>query len=603
VTLISSSNHDLAYSGAMVVTKSPVPVITIPAWLSAAHFAAQAFESFAVLDTTSPGRFQLFSRRGLEEVNSVEPPPQGLAGLLKVDPKDPSFGDDLLLTKLAQNPKLKGVLADLEPSQSFSDRFESVANDHNQTIASILLELVQPIASSLSAAMSLANCAALVCTGAFFDPLGTLFKDTFLELMNSYGPRTIPELIFANEYGVQQVGGWLCARKVISQAGVWESRGVRTLGFEVRCEREVRYRVLHSADFAFDPHNPTIAELVGSRPVFAVVDEKIDGLYGGAIRAYFNKTMESCEPLLVDGSESKKNWTQVATICKALADANVPRQGVLMAIGGGVALDMAGLGASLFRRGVDYVRIPTSLIAMVDVGVGIKQAINFEGKKSLLGAFYPASCTVIDPTFLSTVSARDISCGIAEIIKIAMVKDQGLFELLEENMATLVSSKFRHLPVGVEIIAQSGRLMMEELQPNLFEEDLQRIVDFGHTFSPSIEIASAYRFAHGEAVAIDILLSTYIAVQRGTCDAGVLDRLVRLMRAAGLPLTQTVCTVDDFKKGLTGIRSHRGGKLNLVLPRALGRVEFTDELEDAELIEALEFCSRCGDLSDVSNID
>jgi len=603
VTLITPSNSDLTLSGAKLLARSPVPVIAVPVWLAAAHFAAQAFETFAVLDTTCPGRFQLFTRRGLEGVNSVETPPQGLAGLIRFDPRVPLIGDDLLLHMLAEHPQLKGVLAALGPGDSLADRFESFVAAQYQTTASILCELVRPIASSLGGAMSLANCAALVCTGSSFDPLGALFKDVFLQLMCSDGARNIPELILANGYGVQQVGAWLCARGVISQAGVWESRGVQGLGFEVRSPREIRYRVVHSADFAFDLHNPTIAELVGSRPVFAVVDGKIDQLYGGSIRAYLRKRTDNCGLLLADGSESKKNWTQVATICKGLADANLPRRGVLMAIGGGVTLDMAGLAASLFRRGVDYLRVPTSLIAMVDVGVGVKQAINFEGKKSLLGAFYPASSTAIDPTFLSTASARDISCGIAEIIKIAMVKDQGLFELLEENIATLVSSKFRHSAAGMEIIAHSGRLMMEELQPNLFEEDLERIVDFGHTFSPTLEIASSYRLAHGEAVAIDMLLSTYIAVRRGTCDAGILDRLVKLVRAAGLPLTQTTCSADDLQKGLVGIRAHRGGSLNLVLPTAVGRCEFTKKLEVTELTEALEFCSRCGDLSDVSHID
>src|SRR5204863_2306235 len=130
--------------------------------------------------------------------------------------------------------------------------------------------------------------------------------------------------------------------------------------------------------------------------------------------------------LSTDGSDTAQNWGAVQRICDAAIEAQLPRNGIMLGVGGGVTLDITGFAASIFRRGVDYVRLPTSLIGLTDVAVGIKHAINIGAKKSIVGAFYPAMLNINDFTFLATLPQRHISSGIAEIIKMAVVRDAQL---------------------------------------------------------------------------------------------------------------------------------------------------------------------------------
>ena len=152
-----------------------------------------------------------------------------------------------------------------------------------------------------------------------------------------------------------------------------------------------------------DPAEDSLARLVADRPALLVVDRNVMKLYGRAIRAYAAARLERCSFAQVRPGDATKTWSQVAYLCEQAQRAELPRHGVVVGIGGGVALDVAGMTAALYRRGVRYLRLPTTLLAMVDVAVGIKQAINFSGRKSLLGAFYPAVGAVNDLGLLRTL--------------------------------------------------------------------------------------------------------------------------------------------------------------------------------------------------------
>jgi 3-dehydroquinate synthase len=267
----------------------------------------------------------------------------------------------------------------------------------------------------------------------------------------------------------------------------------------------------------------------------------------------------------------------------------LPRDGVIIAVGGGVALDIAGFAAAIFRRGIGYIRVPTSLIGLIDVGVGIKQGINFLGKKSILGAFYPASVNINDRAFLATLPARDLSAGIAEMIKVALVRDEQLFARLETHIDELLEQRFQHSSIGQEVILRAEYLMMDELHGNLFETDLRRLSDFGHSFSPMIETATQYSVNHGEAVAVDMALSAAIAVVKGVCLRRTFDRIRSLLSAARLPLFHGVCTMDRLLKSMKDVRAHRAGSLNLVVPLEIGRADFVQEVTPAELAAALAY--------------
>ena len=356
----------------------------------------------------------------------------------------------------------------------------------------------------------------------------------------------------------------------------------------VQSIRNIEYGILHVEQPVFSHHEEALARFLEGRPALFVVDEQVNAIYGAALDEYSRQHLNSAGKILISGSEDRKSWSQVDWICREAARLKFPRQGVVVAVGGGVVLDVAGFAASIYRRGIRYLRIPTSLIGLVDAGLGIKQGVNFAEAKNTLGAFYPPIGAINDVSFLQTLPSCDISCGMAEIIKIALVRSAQLFELLERHGRELLESRFAHpASVAARILRMSEILMLEELQPNLYETDLRRLVDFGHTFSPVIEIESGYRVAHGEAVAVDMLLSTAIAVDRGLCSENLFGRMVRLYEQVGLPLGFVPCSAQHLVRALESARLHRGGNLNLVAPTSPGHAVFLQEVVSGEIDSAM----------------
>lgn len=358
--------------------------------------------------------------------------------------------------------------------------------------------------------------------------------------------------------------------------------------FSISSRAEISYHVDHVSERVFAPESTALAELLESRPTIFVIDRVVDHIYGEQLAAYTDRYLDCVGVLEIDGAENAKSLDQVEEICAYAIRAGLRRDGVIAAVGGGVTLDIAGLAASLYRRGVRYARIPTTLVAMVDAGVGIKQGVNFAGRKNIIGAFYPPIGVIVDLGFLETLPQRQMACGVAEIVKMAILRDPLLFELVESHVESLLASGFRSPPgVADEIVQRSAIAMLSELQPNLYERDLKRLVDFGHSFSPWLECASRHELLHGEAVAIDMLICIAVAVRRGICDPAVFGRAGRALAAAGLPLSHGLCEAEQLVAALDDARIHRGGNLNLVLPTGIGSATFIQDVSLDEVSAAL----------------
>ena len=258
-----------------------------------------------------------------------------------------------------------------------------------------------------------------------------------------------------------------------------------------------------------------------------------------------------------------------------------------MAAGGGITLDLAALAANLFRRGVPCLRIPTTLVAAIDAGIGVKNAINFHRSKSRLGTYAAPYAVVVDPAFLSTLPDRQIRNGLSESLKIALVADRTLFELIEDNAFRFLMSKLR-CAAGAELIQRSIRAMLLELSPNLYERTLDRSPDYGHTFSPIFEFAMD-GLEHGEAVALDMAIATALAVVMGILNVDDAKRILTVQSTLGLPIMRDEVTVDMLTRGIEDARKHRGGLLRMPVLCGIGHVIFLDEVSRLELHEALRF--------------
>jgi 2-epi-5-epi-valiolone synthase len=338
----------------------------------------------------------------------------------------------------------------------------------------------------------------------------------------------------------------------------------------------------------FDPENPTLAQRCDGRQAIFFVSPTIDSLYGAQLRAYLQHrlALSGSSYVVLESGEKSKNMRSVELICEYAKSLRLDRNGVMVAVGGGIICDMVGFAASIYKRGVRYIKVNTTLVGQIDVGVGVKTGVNFLHSKNLLGSYYPAFASINDPLLLRTLPRRQISCGLAEIIKIAIVASSELFELLEAHVESILARGFgaRAAAAGADdwrVLVLAIQLMMDELRPNLLEKDLARLVDFGHSFSQVIEVESGYTFHHGEAVAMDMALSSRLAVRLGRLREQDCDRIMALLLASGLPLADSsLCVPDLMMLALRDVHLHRGRQINLVIPTAIGRADFLRTLED-----------------------
>lgn len=334
-----------------------------------------------------------------------------------------------------------------------------------------------------------------------------------------------------------------------------------------------------------NPVQPDLADAVGrgERDVLAVVDADVARLHGPAVRDYFAANAIGLEVVEVPPGEAAKSMTTVERLVDLFAQRQVLRRSApVLAIGGGATLDSTSLAASLFRRGVSCVRIPTSLLAMVDASIGVKTGVNFGGGKNRIGTYAAPRSVLVEPGFLTTLPLREWASGLAEIIKLAVISDRELFEMLETEVAGGVEGLT--VERAEPLIGKAIDGMLRELGGNLFESNLDRRVDFGHTFSPCFELA-VNDLRHGEAVAIDMAMTCLIAASRQLLDAASLARVLRVLSLCRLPWQMPV-PVSRLLRALDETAAQRDGKQRVPLPIGLGQAVFVNDISQDEVLRA-----------------
>jgi 3-dehydroquinate synthase len=321
-----------------------------------------------------------------------------------------------------------------------------------------------------------------------------------------------------------------------------------------------------------------------------VIDQNLCHLYLDDITDYFNAHGVEIHVVAIQSDEEDKNLDTLMVVLREMERFGLLRRSEpVIAIGGGVLLDIVGMAAGLYRRGIPYIRVPTTLVGLVDASVGAKTGINFQTRRNRLGSYFPPLASYLDKAFLKTLAPIEISSGLGEILKMAVIKDRALFELLELNGANLVASKFQNCEYADEVINSAVQGMKEELENNLWEINLERTVDFGHSFSPVIEMRSIEEnshtpLAHGQAVTIDVIFSSVISYQRGLLHESELLRIARTAKNMGLPTGHELFH-DPLMilEALTDTMKHRNGAQNLPMPKSIGASIFVNDLSFEEI--------------------
>ena len=359
--------------------------------------------------------------------------------------------------------------------------------------------------------------------------------------------------------------------------------------WSVSSTQEVAYEVSLSADL-FAVSNPTLALAIEdklSKRCLVVIDTNVNAIWGHALRGYLNHHQIAFDTLLLAAGEDAKNFDSVFRVVETMNAFHLNRRrDHVIAIGGGVVLDIVGLATSLFRRGASCIKIPTTLMGIVDAGIGVKTGVNFAQKKNRLGTYAAPASVLLDPSFVASQDRRHLANGVAEIIKMALISNRELFGLLEETASQFAATNFVGTPYTRIICAAVGD-MLDQLMPNLWEAELNRLVDYGHTFSPTIELHAQPDLLHGEAVSIDMALSLALAYGRNLIDQREFFRSIKLIHDFGLPLSCGICTLEWLWSALEESTLHRDGMQRIPLTAGIGNGTFVNDVTRAELERAL----------------
>lgn len=331
-------------------------------------------------------------------------------------------------------------------------------------------------------------------------------------------------------------------------------------------------------------HNFDFTDYLNGSQVLVVTNDTVANLYLSTLLSALpsNKTVLTC--ILPDG-ECYKTQDSINQIYDTLMQANFNRDCTLIALGGGVIGDMVGFAAATYMRGVDFIQIPTTLLAQVDSSVGGKTGINHPLGKNMIGAFWQPCLVLADMQTLTTLAPRSLSAGLAEVIKYALIGDMAFLAWLEAHMPTLLSLDLSLLAQAVLICCQHKA---DIVTSDEFETGRRALLNFGHTFGHVIETHQGYgNWLHGEAVAVGMVQAMQLSQRLGWLSADELVRGQALIAAAKLPTKPPVIPVDTALDLMQRDKKVKAGKIRLILLQGLGNACVTADYDVQQLIEVL----------------
>jgi len=318
---------------------------------------------------------------------------------------------------------------------------------------------------------------------------------------------------------------------------------------------------------------------------FAVVsNRRVFSLHGARVETSLKRLGRVTRVLLPDG-ERYKTLDTMAHIHDALLAAGIGRDGVVVAFGGGVVGDLAGFAAATYMRGIEWVQVPTTLLAMVDSSIGGKVGVNHARAKNLIGAFHQPRAVVADPCFLDTLPPRELRSGAYEILKCGVIGDRALVQSLQGAPAGLRGWGRAEME---NAIASACRIKAEVVEKDEREGDLRRVLNLGHTLGHALEAVTRYRrFTHGEAVGWGLVGAAWIAARKGLLSESAFDAIASAVDHLGPRPSVSDLRADKILRALAGDKKARRGRLVFVLPTAVGRVEIRSDVKIPEIRHAL----------------
>ena len=329
-----------------------------------------------------------------------------------------------------------------------------------------------------------------------------------------------------------------------------------------------------------------LAPHIAGRQVAIVTNSTVAPLY--LERLTRSLAQFSVLPIILPDGESFKNWETLQLIFDGLLTARHDRRTTVIALGGGVVGDMAGFAAACYQRGVDFIQVPTTLLSQVDSSVGGKTGINHPLGKNMIGAFYQPNLVLIDTQTLNTLPARELSAGLAEVIKYGLIRDLPFLEWIEANLERLLA---RDADALAEAVERSCRNKAEVVAADETEQGERATLNLGHTFGHAIETGLGYgEWLHGEAVAAGAVMAAELSHRLGWITEADVARVRRIHERAGLPVKGAPLGADRYLELMAHDKKVSDGTLRLVLLKAIGKAVISAEASTAEIRATIEAC-------------
>jgi 3-dehydroquinate synthase len=330
---------------------------------------------------------------------------------------------------------------------------------------------------------------------------------------------------------------------------------------------------------------PLLAKLTRSKRAGIVTDSHVGPLYANMVGESLRAV--GIEPVFatLPSGEDHKTLADLSGVYDTLLSARIERSTPILALGGGVVGDMTGFVAATVLRGVPFVQIPTTLLAMVDASVGGKTGINHPVGKNLIGAFHQPIAVLIDPAVLKSLPPRELQSGLAECIKHDIIRDAEGFSRLEAEIQRALSLDLDYL---TQLIAHNVAIKARVVEADPFEHGERSHLNFGHTFGHAIETISHYSYSHGECVALGMVAAARLATDLGMLDDASRRRVVGVIEQAKLPTKGLNLATKDVVDSMIFDKKVRGGKVRFVLPDRIGHVVIRDDIPAEAVTRAVE---------------
>jgi len=323
-----------------------------------------------------------------------------------------------------------------------------------------------------------------------------------------------------------------------------------------------------------------------------ITDENVARHYLNPCLAVLN--LESSQAFVLPAGETQKSWNNAERVLDWLLAANLPRDAAIVALGGGVVGDLTGFCAAIYQRGIDFIQVPTTLLAQIDSSVGGKTGVNHARGKNLIGAFHQPRAVVADTDTLKTLPPRELSAGLAEVIKCGMLGDAALFNRVERDVERILALDGNIVADTVERCCHLKARIVGVDERESIAGGPRALLNLGHTFGHAVETYTHYEsWLHGEAVGLGLCMAADLSARLGWISSEDATRCVALIERARLPTRPPPgMTPDDFIRLMARDKKVASGRVRLVLMRAIGEAQLTADFDQAKFYETLEhFCS------------